>query len=492
MIRSNAANCVFTMYYPSLTDFSGHGTNSFRQTIHRSEYLASIRRGRPLDARTFSERDPESLLGGYRGIKSLAGSLPEHLGASDAHKLTSLVLEILARIPMDTAPNKGYGKSSLETLIENNGDQSDIAMLGVALLHAGGVDSAVFDFDGYAVIGVAVSGDFLRGVKSRSPDSIVTLGGKSYLMIDMPHKLNKNYFTQERSIIPVNREAFAVQVDDILDHAYNPEGRTATSMVKPGCRLVYFPPHNETPMEVHEHPNLFLKYMQNLAPHGDFGLVKFLKSIFGRADRDDKVSKPVSFFYAVPQKDYLEASAIPRNQSSLLLANGEHMNLVDYLDTSIGTVTGHIISSFYPSRHFQEIPEIERAQLILDAVHRLPYIKDPVLDYPKHPAETLAEFGGDCEDLAILAASMMRHAKLDCALLDFEGHVAAGVYIPEGQLPKLKGTVHVTSNRSEIKYFFCECTGTDWPDNPSRGRVGQANVDYISGRKKLEGLLVIS
>lgn len=47
---------------------------------------------------------------------------------------------------------------------------------------------------------------------------------------------------------------------------------------------------------------------------------------------------------------------------------------------------------------------------------RLRYIPDPERDIWQSPAQTLARGGGDCEDLAILSVSLLRHVAL-CAHL---------------------------------------------------------------------------
>jgi hypothetical protein len=79
--------------------------------------------------------------------------------------------------------------------------------------------------------------------------------------------------------------------------------------------------------------------------------------------------------------------------------------------------------------------------LLLLSLHkeslRLEYTSDLVTEgydeYPRYPIETLVDKGGDCEDTAILAASIIRGMGYGVVLLvfpktaDSPGHCAVGV-----------------------------------------------------------------
>ena len=60
-------------------------------------------------------------------------------------------------------------------------------------------------------------------------------------------------------------------------------------------------------------------------------------------------------------------------------------------------------------------------------------------DFWAYPVETLFLHRGDCEDTSVLFCSIASEMGLDCVLLDFDGHVAAGV-------------------REGDRYLFCETT----------------------------------
>ena len=68
-----------------------------------------------------------------------------------------------------------------------------------------------------------------------------------------------------------------------------------------------------------------------------------------------------------------------------------------------------------------------------------------------YPAETLYLRAGDCEDSAVLLASIYLAMGLDAVLLDFPGHMAAGVRLdsPRGLTYSLDGSA----------YCYCEASG---------------------------------
>lgn len=105
------------------------------------------------------------------------------------------------------------------------------------------------------------------------------------------------------------------------------------------------------------------------------------------------------------------------------------------------------------------------AQFILSFVQGLPYTNDESttgqMEYPRYPLETLVDGGGDCEDKAILYASLMRSSPIgtDAILLKFSshglnGHMAVGIAGPglEGQSYTYEG----------VTYYYCETTAPGW------------------------------
>lgn len=112
--------------------------------------------------------------------------------------------------------------------------------------------------------------------------------------------------------------------------------------------------------------------------------------------------------------------------------------------------------------------EIQRAATALDrdlipfaieTVQRLPYVAEPETpadEYIKYPAETLVDGGGDCEDSALLLASLLtaRPFDRDCAILHPPNHVGLGL-AGEGYV----GTFYAHEG---TEYFFVETTAPGW------------------------------
>jgi hypothetical protein len=113
--------------------------------------------------------------------------------------------------------------------------------------------------------------------------------------------------------------------------------------------------------------------------------------------------------------------------------------------------------------------EYETVEFIIDFVQALPYVPDDVSkgfdDYTKFIAETLPEMGGDCEDTAIMLASLLEADAFgyDMILIQPPGHMAAGIYdtSPDGYYWELDGR----------KYSYIETTGQGWG-------IGDCPEDY--------------
>ena len=80
-----------------------------------------------------------------------------------------------------------------------------------------------------------------------------------------------------------------------------------------------------------------------------------------------------------------------------------------------------------------------------------------IVEYPKYPIETLAEQTGDCEDQAILMASLLKNMGFDVALLILPTHVALGVAGFTG----LNG-VTLIDPTSGKPYYYTETTVYGW------------------------------
>ena len=125
-----------------------------------------------------------------------------------------------------------------------------------------------------------------------------------------------------------------------------------------------------------------------------------------------------------------------------------------------------------------QMSDIERVDFVLKFVQSIPYVEDMVSkgvrDYYKLPVETLWEQNGDCEDHALLYATLLKalgykvvifHVYIYNGSKLVGGHVAVGVAVEgaSGYYEEIDG----------VKYYYCEATaevGTSW--------LNQANVGY--------------
>jgi predicted transglutaminase-like cysteine proteinase len=73
----------------------------------------------------------------------------------------------------------------------------------------------------------------------------------------------------------------------------------------------------------------------------------------------------------------------------------------------------------------------ETIQFVAAFVQGLPYTIDTETtghkDYPRYPVETLADFGGDCEDTAILLAALLDSMGYEVVIIAYPNHYGIGV-----------------------------------------------------------------
>lgn len=105
--------------------------------------------------------------------------------------------------------------------------------------------------------------------------------------------------------------------------------------------------------------------------------------------------------------------------------------------------------------------EEKKLSLILSFVQYIPYQSDKETtgreDYPRYPVETIVDGRGDCEDKAILFASLCRALGYKVILLLYpkEEHVAVAIKVPWA------GKVDHYEVGGE-NYAFCETTQPGW------------------------------
>jgi hypothetical protein len=100
----------------------------------------------------------------------------------------------------------------------------------------------------------------------------------------------------------------------------------------------------------------------------------------------------------------------------------------------------------------------DQVSFILAFVQSLPYTSDSVTtgydNFPRFPIETLVADGGDCEDTAILFATLTLILGYGTVYINPEGHLAVGVLGND-----LDGSYYTYNNKT---YYYCETTGDGW------------------------------
>ena len=144
--------------------------------------------------------------------------------------------------------------------------------------------------------------------------------------------------------------------------------------------------------------------------------------------------------------------------------------LVEEGRTTIGNLTREFQRTFKRNRSWTRQ---DRVDFVLSFVQSLPYTRDDVTtgydEFRRYAIETLIEGGGDCEDTTILVAAILRGLGEKTALIFTPGHIALGV---SGDF---KGASLTYNN---IKYYYCETTGTGWTVGTLPASVGKT-VDRI-------------
>jgi len=114
----------------------------------------------------------------------------------------------------------------------------------------------------------------------------------------------------------------------------------------------------------------------------------------------------------------------------------------------------------------------EKLNLVVAFVQSIPYVTEHG-EYPRYPLETLVEKRGDCEDMAILVASLIGKMGFGTVLLAFtdEAHMALGIRV----LPPTAGEHQAYAYDGDL-YYYLEPTGAGWS-------IGSIPDEYTSAPK---------
>lgn len=148
-------------------------------------------------------------------------------------------------------------------------------------------------------------------------------------------------------------------------------------------------------------------------------------------------------------------------------------------DTTDDTYLAELTKSFKIAAKKENYSDYDMVNYIICFVQNLNYVSDVLGtgydEYPKFPLETLADEGGDCEDSAILLASLLKELGYDTVLIQLPDHMAVGV----------KGERTMPGSYYEVDgklYFYVETTSPGW-------RIGQIPDELNYQTAKILSLL---
>ena len=132
----------------------------------------------------------------------------------------------------------------------------------------------------------------------------------------------------------------------------------------------------------------------------------------------------------------------------------------DYVtDLSDDEYLAGLVSVFRKAAKEENLSDMDVVKMIVSFVQNLSYLPDKIEtgydEYPKFPLETLADQGGDCEDTAILLASLLRELGYGAVLIQLPNHMAVGVKGSDS----FPGTYYDVEG---IHYYYIETTSTGW------------------------------
>lgn len=183
----------------------------------------------------------------------------------------------------------------------------------------------------------------------------------------------------------------------------------------------------------------------------------------------------------ISSSDYLRYKGLSHRTNSL----EEYVSFVTFDDDTIKKIAEGL-TQYAKSKE-------EKAKILLNYVHQHMYDEsiEKNENYIKYPIETIVERCGDCEDLSILGAALMKSVGIDVAL----------IYVPDAGEDKKTGIrfAHMALgvagdfqggyfNVEGNKYFYAETTGTDWLNDQASWEIGQLPSEYE--KKKCELFLV--
>ena len=135
----------------------------------------------------------------------------------------------------------------------------------------------------------------------------------------------------------------------------------------------------------------------------------------------------------------------------------------------------HLVDSFREGGQEANFDDSDNLGNVISFVQSLQYVTDQQSkgkkDYIRFPLETLVDGKGDCEDLAILAASILHEMGYGVLLVLLPNHLALAVDCDE----EIDGTYYTFEGKD---YYFVEVTNPGW-------KIGQIPKEYINSKASL-------
>jgi hypothetical protein len=169
----------------------------------------------------------------------------------------------------------------------------------------------------------------------------------------------------------------------------------------------------------------------------------------------------------VPTSSYYQYKTMSVDRQYYLLDSAE----IDAFVTSTDSTVANIATTLANKAASKGYTPLKTANFVLTFVLSIKYTYDNVSegpnDYWRFPVETLYDETGDCEDTAILFASIMEAMGYDAIILILPGHCAVGLDVSGAT-----GTYYSVFSK---QYYYCETAGDagDWV-------VGKIPSEYIS------------
>jgi len=147
-------------------------------------------------------------------------------------------------------------------------------------------------------------------------------------------------------------------------------------------------------------------------------------------------------------EEYKSLERIPRARENGYIAYIREPNDDFYIDI--------IAKHFIDIANHEGLGEVGAIEIAMSFVQNLDYIAEPVgKEYPKYPLETLYDNGGDCEDKAILLASLIQAMGYGCVTVMFEDHLGVGLMAT----PESEGHYYIKDGEY---FYYIEQTNPGW------------------------------